>query len=238
MVKVKCVSCGGVVQVEKEDDFFTCPYCSSKLYFLSNAIFKNFYFDPILTEKYSLSLFQGELNKYGLKNIDKIKVEKIFLPFYSPKKGGTLLPLFSPVPSFFLEIDFLSSQPFLLNLDKMKSWGEVISPTKEKLLFLKNEKLTEDSIYYLPFYKITYGIEKGEKRCYVDAVSKKIYMEEFPLYLSEKQANKVLLFLISYLLIFSVTSFLIEKTLLAFFATIILSFLASPIISNYLMREK
>jgi len=46
MASLKCATCGGLIEVEKDVDFLSCPYCSSTLYLTNNLLFKIFIWNP------------------------------------------------------------------------------------------------------------------------------------------------------------------------------------------------
>ncbi len=233
MASLKCATCGGLIEVEKDVDFLSCPYCSSTLYLTNNLLFKNFYLEPIITEKYASSIFESELKILNLQDMPIISVKKIFLPFFKKESKSTLTPLFSPSPNYFSEIEFPSSEPLFYS-EKMKEWGELIPPSNESLIVTNKEN---GAIYYIPFYEFTFGIEEEKKRCFINAVSKVKFLDNLPLSFSQKQANKVALLLIFYFLIFSALSFIIKHPIGAFFLTVVLSVIFSPPFANYLEKE-
>ena len=234
MASLKCANCGGLIELEKDVDFLTCPYCSSTLYLTNNLLFKNFYLQPIITEKYALSIFESELKRLNLQDMPVISVKKIFLPFFKKENESTLTPLFSPSPNYFSEIAFPSSEPLFFS-ETMKEWGELTFPSNENLIITKEKN---GGIYYIPFYEFTFGIKEEKKRCFINAVSKAKFLDNLPLSFSQNQANKVTLLLIVYFLIFSALSFLIKPPLAAFFLTAVISIIVSPILANYLEKNE
>jgi hypothetical protein len=238
VAEIKCANCGGSVQLEMEQDFVACRFCDSTLYVERSSSFQQFCFGYTVTEKRAESIFKDSMHKLGILKAPFLSIKRVILPFLSRHSDGREVTkaAFTPHPSFFEDFVIPSGTPLFFSKEA-KEWGEFVIPDEEAFLFFEKTAGDPPSLYHIPFYEIAFGKTDNKIKAYVNAVTGKVFLESFPIASSEQEGKKLLLFFIAYFLLFSLVSALIKSIPAAFFLTLAVAALCSPLMADLVLRR-
>lgn len=222
--------------MERETDFVVCPYCSSTLYVKYNATVKHFCFKPVITEQRATVVLIETLKRMGIENPSILSRKKFLFPFLRKNESLEVVPLYNPHPSFLSSIKLSHHTPNFFS-EKVKDWGNLIPIDEETYLLSKNGENENLSIFHIPFYEFTTGFEVNKLKFYIEATEGRIFFEAIPASISQKQVNKVLLFLFLYFIFFGLLSFSVKTPLFSFFITLVIYAAVSPFVVSFVLRK-
>jgi len=181
-MQVRCANCAAQITLERDDAFLRCPFCDSTLYLDRAQTFRRFTLPSAVPRARAADLLAGELAAQELPRLRLLKCDGALLPFWGVRgvEMQETIPAFAPVPQGLHEFRLPSAGAVPDAEGEAEGFQREPCSQGASVTWEGRQDVSSFALYFVPFYKLSYGEGGPAYTAWVDAVSGCVCLSQTP----------------------------------------------------------
>jgi DNA-directed RNA polymerase subunit RPC12/RpoP len=181
-MQVRCANCGAQITLARDDAFLRCSFCDSTLYLDRAQTFRRFTLPPAVPRARAGDVLAGELAAQELPRLQLLKCEGALLPFWGVRGVDMqeTIPAFVPVPQGLHEFRLPSAGAVPDAEGDPEGFQREPCSQGASATWEGRPDVSSFGLYFVPFYKLSYGEGGPTYTAWVDAVAARVYLGQTP----------------------------------------------------------